>query len=70
MHASEEEQMSQCAECGAEVATTDRVYVFGTDELLCFGCALKRHGAYDELHDRWTVAPDVTDLLGRSALDV
>lgn len=69
MHASEEERVSPCAECGAEVSTTDRVYVFGAGELLCFGCSLKRHGAYDERHDRWRVAPDVADLLERSSLD-
>jgi len=70
MHESETEQSGVCADCRAEVATADRVYIFGAEELLCFECALKRHGSYDELQDRWTVAPDVNDLLARSALDL
>jgi hypothetical protein len=70
MHESETEQSGLCAECAAEIATTDRVYVFGAEELLCFECALKRHGTYDESHDRWTVFPNVDDLLARSARDL
>lgn len=70
MHESEIERYGVCAACGAEISTTDRVYAFGVDDLLCFECALKRHGVFDETHDRWTTAPDVDDLLERSARDL
>jgi hypothetical protein len=63
----EEEQPTFCAECDSEVNVTDRVYAFGTDDVLCFECAIKRHGVYDERLDRWTVAPKVDDLMRRFA---
>lgn len=69
MHESEAERYGVCAACGSEVTTADRVYCFGVDELLCFECAVKRHGVFDEGHDDWTTPPNVQDLLERSALD-
>jgi hypothetical protein len=70
MHESETERYELCAACGAEVTTADRVYGFGVDELLCFECAVKREGVFDEIHDRWTTAPKVHDLLERSIRDL
>ena len=63
MHRSEQLEYATCAECGAETAITERAFAFGEDGALCFGCAVKRHGSYDEVHDRWQVAPEVSDLL-------
>ncbi len=62
MHRSEEAEYELCASCGTEVRATDRAYAFD-DSVLCFECAIARGGAYDEQHDRWTRAPDVSDLL-------
>lgn len=69
MHESESERFGLCAVCESEISTADRVYSFGVDELLCFECALERHGVFDEQQDRWTSPPDVEDLLERSALE-
>lgn len=67
MHESEMERYGLCAACNSEISTVDRVYMFGLESLLCFECALKRHGVYDEADDRWIVAPVVEDLLGDAA---
>ena len=69
MYESETDEYTRCAACDSEISTKDRVYAFGVEELLCFQCAVERHGVYDEADDSWTVAPNVVDLLERSALD-
>jgi hypothetical protein len=62
MHRSETEELIQCLACGAEISIDrDRSFAITQDDGLCFACALKRGGVYDELHDTWTRAPDVTD---------
>lgn len=63
MHRSEAEMLAPCSACGTEVGPTDRSFAFGEDQTLCFACALKRNGSYDEAHDRWTLEPYVADLL-------
>jgi hypothetical protein len=63
MHRSETRELAACAECGAEiVAERDRGYQFGTGAALCFACAVRRGGSYDERRDRWTTPPDVSGL--------
>jgi hypothetical protein len=63
VHRTEELELDVCAECGAEVhATRDRGYALDSERVLCFACAERRGGAYDELHDIWTAAPDLSDL--------
>jgi hypothetical protein len=62
MHRSEELEHVDCAVCRAEVAASERVFPFGDDEVLCFRCAVARHGVYDEQRDRWVVSPEVDDL--------
>jgi hypothetical protein len=68
MHRSEEALQDICASCGAEVLSLERIFAFetGDDEpaVLCAACAMARGGQYEELHDRWVRAPDVTDLVG------
>ena len=59
------EELDICADCGAPVSAAERPYAFGQDALLCMGCALRRGGAYDEIDDRWAVAPKIDDLLQR-----
>lgn len=63
MHRSELEQAGNCVACGVEVNPTERVFPLGDDEFLCIGCAIARHGIYDERHDRWTTPPEVADLM-------
>jgi hypothetical protein len=63
MHRSETYDRVACAECRAEVSLDrDRAYSFGEDDALCFACAMRRGGHYDELHDRWQQAPSLEGL--------
>ncbi len=62
MHRSEEAEYEICASCATEVRSVERAYAYD-DSVLCYECGLARGGAYDEQHDRWTRAPDVSDLL-------
>jgi len=62
MHRSETEYLA-CAECGAEISVgRDRSYQVGVDTVLCFGCALRRGGSYDEQQDRWRNPPDTSGI--------
>jgi hypothetical protein len=57
------EDTDVCVLCGEAVSTgSERGYVFGTGNLLCWSCATKRGGQYDTLRDSWEVAPDVGGL--------
>lgn len=63
MHRSEELELESCAECGAEVHTArGRSYALDAERVLCFACALRRGGSYDDRHDTWTEAPDLAGL--------
>jgi hypothetical protein len=64
MHRSDPHESARCADCGAEVAVgTGRAAAVTETLFLCFACAMKRGGRYDERLDRWDVAPDAGDLL-------
>lgn len=66
MHRSERDQLATCAECGAEIApATDRGFALATDTFLCFACAVRRGGRWDERRDRWEETPDAADLSPR-----
>lgn len=63
MHRSEAQDLLDCSQCGAEVSRgADRVFILTQDNALCFACALKRGGVYDEAHDTWKRAPDLQGL--------
>lgn len=64
MHLSEIAQMSLCAECGEEIwPERERSFLMdGSDDALCYGCASRRGGAYDELNDTWVQTPDLSGL--------
>jgi hypothetical protein len=65
MHRTEADVLESCAQCGAEIdASRDRAYGFRGGSL-CYACAMRRGGSYDELHDVWTQAPDVEGLRRR-----
>ena len=60
---SELTELSRCIECGADVwPERERSYLISDDDVLCYECATRRGGAYDELHDRWTARPDLTGV--------
>ncbi len=62
MHRSETAEFIECLACRAEISIDrDRAFAVTEDSGLCFSCAIKRGGAYDELHDAWTRSPDVSD---------
>jgi hypothetical protein len=63
MHRDEADRLVTCLDCGAEFASgTDRDFEFGVAGVLCWECAERRGGSYDESQSRWTEAPDVSDL--------
>ena len=63
MHRSETLELRPCALCGAEISPArDRGYCFATEAFLCFDCAIRRGGRWDEAQDRWDVEADVSGL--------
>jgi hypothetical protein len=62
MHRSETRESTTCADCGAEISSSQRVYAFGQESALCWECAVRRGGSYDETHDRWVEAPSTAGL--------
>ena len=55
----------RCADCGAEIAELEWTFAVSDESVICYQCATRRGGAYDELEDRWKVEPKVEDLLER-----
>jgi len=67
MHRSETAELVTCSQCGTPVASgRSREFEFGEALVLCFDCAIRRGGSYDERTDRWSEAPAV-DGLGPSS---
>jgi hypothetical protein len=63
LHRSETRDLALCVDCGAELSPgRDRVYAFGVDAFLCYTCAMRRGGIYDEAHDRWVRDADTSTL--------
>ncbi len=63
MHEAESSELVSCAVCGAELCVaTDRGFAFASNGALCWECSVRRGGRYDSLHERWDVAPQVSDL--------
>jgi hypothetical protein len=70
MHRDEADQLTHCMDCGSELAPgNDRDFQFGSQGTLCWACAERRGGRYDERRSLWIREPDVLDL-ARSAADV
>ena len=52
-----------CLDCGSEVrAYAARAYTMGSRGVVCFDCAIRRGGRYDEASDRGHQEPVVDDL--------
>jgi len=63
MHRSELSEFVECSGCGADVSSgRDREFEFGESLVLCFDCAVRRGGSYDEARDRWSVVPTIDDI--------
>jgi len=63
MHRSESRELVSCLLCGAEIVPErDRTFAVSRDGFLCFACAVRRGGSWDEQHDRWTTEPETGDL--------
>ena len=65
----EEEEFGFCAACDGEVSIAPPIYLFGDDNALCFECATKLQGVYDEPGSTWTVEPNVDELLHTDSND-
>lgn len=68
MHRSEARERDQCVDCGAEVAALDRVYSVSDETDLCFACAVRRGGQWDEAHDGWSRPPEIADIVQADAV--
>ena len=63
MEREESDELTECADCGSEIAkATDEAFAFGEIGFLCIDCSIRRGGVYDADQDRWTRAPEVSDL--------
>ncbi len=63
MHRSESSGLVSCVECGVQLRSgRDREFEFGSRAVLCFDCALRRGGRFDENLDRWSAEPRIDDL--------
>jgi hypothetical protein len=63
MHRSEERELSRCADCDAVIDPgRERGFGLGAGGTLCYECAVRRGGRYDEVHDRWAEEPRLAGL--------
>jgi hypothetical protein len=62
MHRSEAETLEICVDCDAEIADVERGFAVDDERYLCFACAVKRGGKYDETHDHWDPPPSLEGL--------
>ena len=63
MHRSEEGNLARCADCDAEIDPGhERGFGLGGGGALCYECAVRRGGRYDEVHDRWAEEPRLDGL--------
>jgi hypothetical protein len=63
MHRSERATYIACADCGTELSPGgERGFAFGARGMLCFDCALRRGGRYDDNFDHWHHKPFIDDL--------
>ena len=63
MHLSETSDLFACSDCGTSVESgRDREFEFAGALVLCFECALRRGGRFDEARDVWSQAPTIDDI--------
>ncbi|MEB2344580.1 MAG: hypothetical protein OZ948_07570 [Deltaproteobacteria bacterium] len=63
MRSSESRELTRCVLCGAEIAPgRDRTFAISPEQFLCFACAVRRGGSWDERRDRWTEEPELGGL--------
>jgi hypothetical protein len=68
MHREEVDELARCVECDSEVAPTDRIFAIGDQSLLCYSCAVRRGGVYDERYDRWATEPVLEAMSSAEAI--
>ena len=63
MHRSEARELVDCIECRATIAPErDRAFAITDDVYLCFDCAVKRGGVWNEDQDEWSTAPNLGNI--------
>lgn len=63
MHESEGDLLVQCADCGIEIRPSlERGFVGESDAVLCYDCAERRGGTWDEERGIWSGSPDLIGL--------
>ncbi len=64
MHRSEAETFLPCADCGAQTAAAvERGFSLDAETVICFDCAVRRGGHWDEERALWSSEPDVVGLV-------
>lgn len=64
MHSEETLEPATCADCGEPTDLDSTLsFVISENKVLCFDCALRRGGRYDEDEGGWVVAPNVLGLI-------
>ena len=55
-----------CMDCGtpveAEDAVAERTFAITEEVVLCYACAVRRGGVYDDAEDKWKIAPRLEDV--------
>jgi len=63
MEESELSDLARCASCGDEITPgIDRGFAASGDRVLCYDCAERRGGVWDETRGIWTREPDLIGL--------
>ena len=65
-----DEELVRCLGCGADIVPREhRGCAISWDGFLCWECAVRRGGVWDESYDRWVVLPRVNDLVTPGSTD-
>jgi hypothetical protein len=56
-----------CLDCGEAVDIEDpsaeRTFALTPEIILCYACAVRRGGVYDDAAEKWKVAPNISDIV-------
>ena len=59
----ETDELLLCNDCGIEIVPgVERGFTSGTETQLCYDCAERRGGSWDEKREVWAIAPDLIGL--------
>ena len=65
MELDDNEELTECCNCGAPLVGMEHDAFRVEGALLCYDCAVQRGGILDRRQGRWIIEPDVSDLSDR-----